>query len=118
MRCPFGCREAHRKQESTRRSVAYYRDPDVKKVKKIPLNQRRNRQRATARTATAAPKASSAKENWLIVDHVRMVVSLIEGRPISRRQVLAMVAKVLRQHTMCRIRQIDHAVAWLKKQPP
>jgi hypothetical protein len=118
VRCPFGCREAHRKQESTRRSVAYYRDPGVKKEKKIPLNQRRNRQGATARTATAVPKASPGKRHPLIVDHVRMVVSLIEGRPISRRQVLAMLATVLRQHTMCRIRQIDHAVAWLKKQPP
>jgi hypothetical protein len=98
--------------------VAYYRDPDVKKEKKIPLNQRRNRKGATARTATAAPKARSAQKNRLIVDHVRMVVSLIEGRPISRRQVLRMLATVLRQHTMCRIRQIDHTVAWLKKQPP
>ena len=43
MRCPFGCREAHRKRESVRRSVAYYRDPGIKKEKKIPLNQRRNR---------------------------------------------------------------------------
>jgi hypothetical protein len=118
MRCPFGCREAHRKQESTRRSVDYYRDPDVKKEKKIPLNQRRNRKGATARTATAAPKAGSAKKNPLIVDHVRMVVSLIEGRPISRCQVRRMLATVLRQHTICRVRQIDHAVAWLKKQPP
>jgi hypothetical protein len=24
LRCPFGCREAHRKQRSTERSVAYY----------------------------------------------------------------------------------------------
>lgn len=118
VRCPFGCREAHRKQESTRRSVAYYRDPDVKKRKKVVLNQRRNRRGSTARTATATPKVSSAKKHPLIVDHVRMVVSLIEGHPISRRQVLTMVAKVLRQHTMCRVRQIDHAVAWLKKQPP
>ena len=118
VRCPFGCREAHRKRESTRRSVDYYRDPDVKKEKKIPLNQRRNRKGAAARTATVAPKARSAKKKRLIVDHVRMVVSLIEGRPISRRQVLRVLATVLRQHTMCRIRQIDHAVAWLKKQPP
>lgn len=118
VRCPFGCREAHRKQESTRRSVAYYRDPDVKKQKKVALNQRRNRKGATVRTATAAPKVSSAKQHPLIVDHVRMVVSLIEGRPISRRQVLRMLATVLRQHTMCRVRQLDHAVTWLKKQPP
>lgn len=118
MRCPFGCREAHRKRESVRRSVAYYRDPGIKKEKKIPLNQRRNRKGATARTATAAPKASSAKRNPPIVDHVRMVVSLIEGRSISCRQVLRMLATVLRQHTIGRRRQIDHAVAWLKKRPP
>lgn len=118
VRCPFGCREAHRKQESTRRSVAYYRDPQVKKAKKIPLNQRRKRKGATARTAAWAPKAISAKMKPLIVDHVRMVVSLIEGRPISCRQVLGMLATVLRQHTMCRVRRIDHALAWLKTRPP
>ncbi len=118
VRCPFGCRAAHRQQESTRRSVAYYRDPDVKKQKKAPLNQRRRRKGSAARTARAAPKVRSAKKNPLIVDHVRMVVSLIEGRPISRRQVLRMLATVLRQHTMCRFRRMDHAVAWLKKQPP
>jgi hypothetical protein len=118
VRCPFGCREAHRKQASTRRSVAYYRDPDVKKQKKIPLNQRRSQKGLRAEAATVAPKTSSAKKNPLIVDHVRMVVSLIEGRPISRRQVLRMLATVLRQHTIGRRRQIDHAVAWLNKQPP
>jgi len=98
--------------------VAYYRDPDVKKQKKIPLNQRRSQKGLRAEAATVAPKTSSAKKNPLIVDHVRMVVSLIEGRPISRRQVLRMLATVLRQHTIGRRRQIDHAVAWLNKQPP
>jgi hypothetical protein len=118
VRCPFGCRETHRKQESTRRSVAYYRDPDVRRHKKVPLNQRRSRKGSAAGTATAASQVRSAKKNRLIVDHVRMVVSLIEGRPISRRQVRTMLATVLRQHTMCRFRRMDHAVAWLKKQPP
>jgi hypothetical protein len=32
--------------------------------------------------------------------------------------VLRMLATVLRQHTIGRRRQIDHAVAWLHKQPP
>jgi hypothetical protein len=118
VRCPFGCRDAHRKQESTRRSVAYYRDPDVKKRKKIPLNQRRKRKGATARTTASVPKARAAKANPLIVDHVRMVVSLLESRPISLRQVRRMLATVLRQHTMSRVRPIDQAVAWLNKQPP
>src|SRR5208283_3353462 len=37
--CPFGCRRAHRKQQSTVRSVAYYRDP-IGKKKKQALNGR------------------------------------------------------------------------------
>jgi hypothetical protein len=53
-----------------------------------------------------------------MVEYVRMVVSLIEVRRVSRRQVLEMLQKVLRQHTMCRRRKIDHAVAWLNKEPP
>jgi hypothetical protein len=118
VRCPFGYRKAHGKQASTRRSLAYYRDPDVGREKKAALNQRRNGTGSTARTATAVPKVSSAKKHPLIVDHVRMVVSRFEGRTISRREVLRMLATILRQHSMCRVRQIDHAVAWLKKHPP
>ena len=53
-----------------------------------------------------------------MVEHVRMVVSLIEGRRIRRGQVLRMLAKNLRQHTICRRRRIDQTVAWLKEQPP
>ena len=84
VRCPFGCREAHRKRASVRRSVAYYRDPDVGKQKKVVLNQRRRRAGQTAPRATSAPTAGAGKKAPVILDHVRMVVSLIEGRPISR----------------------------------
>ena len=120
VRCPFGCRETHRKQESTRRSVAYYRDPDVKRHKKVSPQSTPQSQRLSGWNSPTRPRPKSAppKKIRLIVDHVRMVVSLIEGRPISRRQVLRMLATVLRQHTMCRFRRMDHAVAWLKKQPP
>ena len=34
-----------------------------------------------------------------MVEYVRMVVSLIEGRRVSRREVLEMLERVLRQHT-------------------
>jgi hypothetical protein len=47
-----------------------------------------------------------------------MVVSLIEGRRVSRRQVLLLRAKILRQLTLTRRKRIDHAVLWLKKRPP
>jgi len=35
--CPFGCSQAHRQRQSTRRSVAYYREPEGQ-VKKRELN--------------------------------------------------------------------------------
>ena len=111
--CPFGCREAHRKQQSTRRSVAYYRDPQGRK-KKSDLNQRRAKTTAPG----PAPKLGSASWNEVMVEHVRMVSSLIEGRRVSREEILELLARVLRQHTMCRRRKIDQAVAWLKAQPP
>ena len=119
--CPFGCREAHRKQQSTRRSVAYYRDPKGKK-KKSDLNQRRAKLTApgpkTAVSGNTVPKHGSAQWNEAMVEHVRMVSSWIEGRWVSRKEILTMLAKVLRQHTMCRRRKIDQAVAWLKEHPP
>jgi hypothetical protein len=119
--CPFGCREAHRKQQSTRRSVAYYRDPKGKK-KKSDLNQRRAKLTApgpsTATSGNSVPKQGSAQWNEAMVEHVRMVSSWIEGRWVSRKEILTMLAKVLRQHTMCRRRKIDQAVVWLKEHPP
>jgi len=119
--CPFGCREAHRKQQSTRRSVAYYRDPEGKK-KKSALNQLRAKLSAhgpgTATPRASVPKSGSAQWNEAMVEHVRMVSSWIEGRWVSREEILTMLAKVLRQHTICRRRKIDQAVAWLKEHPP
>jgi len=119
--CPFGCRQAHRQQQSTRRSVAYYRDPTGKK-KKSDLNQRRAKLTAhgpkMAAPGASGPKQGSAQWNEAMVEHVRMVSSWIEGRWVSRKEILTMLAKVLRQHTICRRRRIDQAVVWLKEHPP
>ena len=116
--CPFGCRDAHRQQQSTRRSVAYYRDPQGRK-KKSALNQRRARTAAPGPAADASvPPPGSAQWNEAMVAHVRMVSSLIEGRWVSRQEILELLARVLRQHTMCRRRKIDQTVAWLKAHPP
>ena len=53
-----------------------------------------------------------------LVDYVRMAVSLMEGRPVSRAEILQMLRRVFRQRTMSRHRPIDHAVAWLHENPP
>jgi hypothetical protein len=123
LRCPFGCRGAHRQKQSAQRSAAYYRDPEGKR-KKAALNQRRKKAptAATSRPKPAgkvpAGQASGAPANPDILDYVRMVVSLIEGRPVGRRAIRQMLAQHLRQHTMVGRSRIDQAVAWLNEQPP
>jgi len=121
--CPFGCRTAYRKQQSTLRSVAYYRDA-LGKNKKRGLNAKRRRPRGNGDRPTACPASvpipekSCARRNALMLEYVRMVVSLIEARLVSRTEILQMLQGVLRQHTMVRRRKIDHAVIWLHEHPP
>jgi hypothetical protein len=122
LRCPFGCRQAHRKEASDQRSAAYYREPKGK-GKKSDLNQRRPRQYCPPKPAPAPPRTRvrrGRRRKWKpgLVEYVRMVASLIEGRRISRGQVLRMLARKLRQHSLARRRRIDHAVAWLNRGPP
>ena len=122
LRCPFGCRQAHRKQTAAQRSAAYYREPRGRR-KKSDLNQRRPRKYCAPRPPSgpprvSAPKPRPARWNPAMVEHVRMVSSLIEGRRVSTSQVLEMLARVLRQLTIGRRRKIDQTVAWLNEQPP
>ena len=116
--CPFGCRQAHRKSQSTRRSVAYYREPEGK-VKKRHLNARR-RKSPSPTPAPPPPPVRSTALPWPrpILEYVRVVVGLIEGRRVLFAEVVEMLQRTLRQHRMVRTRRIDHAVGWLNEQPP
>ena len=118
--CPFGCRGAHRKQQSTVRSVAYYRDPICKK-KKRALNGKRAKLNTHGNGPAACqplPEEGSARWDPLMLEYVCMVVSLIEARWVSRTEIVQMLQRVLRQHTLVRLRKIDHAVIWLQEHPP
>lgn len=124
--CPFGCGEAHRRWQSTLRSVAYYQDAKGKE-KKQELNRKRNRQKINGPAPPSppappvrapAPESRFRPPHRLLLDYVRMVVSLIEARSISRTEILEMLQKIWRQHTLPRRRKIDHTVAWLHEHPP
>jgi hypothetical protein len=129
--CPFGCQRAHGQRQSTIRSVAYYRTSEGKR-KKRDLNQKRRRRAAVSQAPPAPPPASSPvppahvpsadssapRWNLRVLPYVRRVVSLIEGRRVSRTEILQMLEEVLRQHTHARRRSIDHTVAWLHENPP
>lgn len=53
-----------------------------------------------------------------MLPYLQMVSGLIERRPVSLTEVVAMLLRALRQHRMARTRRIDHTVAWLHAEPP
>ena len=116
LRCPFGCREACRRQNSTRRSVAYYRKH---KDRKAELNRRRylisekadaEAKKDAERSRVKEPASEGDVSASKIVKHVRLLVRLIEGRPVSLEEVLEMLARNRRQHRICRERRLDYIV--------
>ena len=117
LRCPFGCRQAHRRRQSDRRSAAYYRD-EAGQEKKRALNAKRRK--TPARPSPPPPPAAELPPAWPrpMLPYLRMVTSLLEGRPISLAEVVAMLLRALRQHRMVRARRIDQTVAWLHEEPP
>ncbi len=138
--CAFGCRQTHRKQESTRRSVEHYRGVNGRILKGYQNEKRRKVQPqetpprkdpdwvsdegldvsplgpspCPAAVAEALPKARDP----LVIEHVRVVVSLIEGRRVGTAEVFGMLVKVLRQRSIGRRRKIDHTLWWLNANPP
>lgn len=106
LRCPFGCREAVRRESSTQRSIAYYRKY---KAKKAALNRRRYliSERKPNEPAIIATEPAEATP---IVKYARLVCSLIEGRPVSLQEVLEMLRKKGRQHRISRERRLDYII--------
>jgi len=47
-----------------------------------------------------------------------MVTGLIEERKVSLAEILKMLSRVLRQHSIGRRRRIDYIVEYLNKSPP
>lgn len=120
LRCPFGCRDAHRKRSSTQRSVEYYRTEEGKFKKNIQ-NSKRDKEgtkpncsnRLGAAVQEVAP--GMCRFDAGMVCYVRMVTSLIEGRRVSRDEILQMLARAVRQHSMARKKRIDYVLWRLKK---
>jgi len=53
-----------------------------------------------------------------MLPYLQMVTGLIEGRPVSRAEVVAMLLRALRQPRMVRTRRIEQTVDWLHAEPP
>jgi len=106
--CPFGCRKAHRKKSSQERSAAYYQTPEGK-FKKKELNSRRGDRGKT--TPVEDPDQS-------LLVHLRLVTSLIEGRQVILSEILSMVKRILRQHSLDNLGGSVYQISYSLNLPP
>jgi len=109
LRCPLGCRAAHRRQSSTQRSVAYYRTAEGQEKKKL-----QNGKRRPEKPADLVGKGERATCDAALVVYVAMVVSLIEGRRVGEEEIRELWARAVRQHRMARRRRIDYVLNYVK----
>lgn len=123
LRCPFGCRAAHRRRQSDQRRAAYYRD-EAGQQQKRALNARRRKSRPGPPKALAPPPppppVSELPPSWPrpMLPYLQMATSLVEGRPVRLAEVVAMLLRALRQQRLVGARRIDQTVAWLHEEPP
>jgi hypothetical protein len=117
--CPFGCSESYRRHAASRRSEAYYRTKEGRD-KKRTLNQKRylvyHDEASEPEAKEEAMAEESSKES--IIEHVRMVTSLIEGREVSLEEIKEMLKKKERQRSLTRRRRVEYIVDHLNKDPP
>jgi hypothetical protein len=66
----------------------------------------------------AAEVVSLDAYNPLMLIYVQMLTGLIEGRPVSIEEILAMLARGARQHSIACGGRFDHIVAAVRNRPP
>ena len=117
--CPFGCSALHRTREASRRSAAYYRTEEGR-GKKRALNRKRYLVYHDEESEPAAKEEAMAEERneESIIEHVRMVTSLIEGREVSLDEVKEMLKQKERQRSLTRQGRVDYLGPQLNKDPP
>ena len=110
---------------SSQRSADYYRTKEGRTKKRIQNDKRRRQPRHVdgedpgkeKSSADSACEATEGQWNEQMVTHVRMVTSLIEGRQVSREEILQMLERAMRQHSIGRERRIDYVVRSLMEDP-
>ena len=114
--CPFGCREAHRRQNAKRRSIEYYQSPEGKEKKKR-LNAARSRQNHLSEPGPEEQDDGSTV-GGAMVGHIQLVCSLIEGRWLGLAEIYAMLERILRQHSIDGCVKLPYGLCSAQKYPP
>ncbi len=104
--------------------MEYYRTPEGKLKKKIQNGKRAKLQAKTA-FCSGAPEARrdlvlphDCRFDTQMVCYLRMVTSLIEGRRVSGIEIVKMLARAVRQHSMVRRRRIDYVLQYWNERAP
>lgn len=114
LRCPFGCQQAHRKRRSTERSVEYYGSEVGKQKKKLQNGKRRQRPQRVALRQGRPGEQEGMPFDAGMVRYVGMVTSLIEGRRVSPPEIVEMLARAVRQHSIFRRRRMEYVLNYGK----
>ena len=117
--CPFGCREAHRRQNAIRRSIEYYQTKEGKQKKK-QLNDARsepNRLSEPIQDEQGNDDYRCAVDD-ATVGHIQLVTSLVEGRWVGLAEIFAILGKILRQHSIDSAVKLPYGALCRKKNPP
>lgn len=67
--------------------------------------------------APAAPCAAEPRWSEPILEYVRMVTSLIEGRAVRRAEIILMLERVFRQRRLGKQRRMDYVIDCLNHGP-
>jgi hypothetical protein len=96
--------------------VEYYRSREGK-LKKQLHNQRRGTRPSPSRSELADHGSGKSGDSFDsgIVGYVQMVTSLIEGRRVSEAEILRMLVRAVRQHSMARRRRRDYILSCWKE---
>jgi len=100
LRCPFGCRRERRRQLGAVRSFRHYRREHGHDLKTI-LNRKR-RGHARHQVAAEAPPEPPRRPEDLgpdMIAYIQLVIGIVERRPASRADALALIVWVLRQRS-------------------
>jgi hypothetical protein len=117
--CPFGCREAHRRQNAIRRSTEYYQSPEGKEKKKHLNAARSEQNRLTEPSLDEKGNDDGVcKIDDAMVSHIQLVASLVEGRWVGLAEIFTMLERVLRQHSIDSVVKLPYGALCHQKNPP
>lgn len=111
LRCPFGCREAHRKESSNKRSIEYYQTSEGKKKKKEQNNKRNQKsQDDKDREKSSSDNKPNNKKFWQYIQFLIGFTNKIKVENNIFITILNTLAEDLRQHPLLNLEKDEKII--------